>query len=276
MGRGRSGSTFLENIISEQSQIPLLGESRLWPIVYNEENTCTCGKKQIECEFWSQAVQTLPDSANVRAAFLRTIKRKMLLSLFLPNSIAKLVYADEISAIAKFYRHLCNTHSISQVIDSSKNPAFGRLLALSPGFEVHFCHIVRHPLGVAFSWKRQRASNSKHKLHKQRKSLVIASLEWLVSNILSELVKWRMVGNHNTLFYEKLTDVDLLAKLNVSKKMNEATVEGYHAIAGNPSENSRSKVFILDENWKNGLRFPEKLLCLLLVAPMLLYYGYRR
>jgi len=194
MGRGRSGSTFVENDLAHRSGWPLLGESRLWPLVYRDNHNCSCGKPKTACPFWATAIDSLPNPDATKAAFRRMCRRGFLISLLAPNALARRIYADDITAVTNFYGHLAQTHDIDTLIDSSKNPAFGRVLALSDALDVQFVHVVRNPLGVAYSWKRQRNSGSEHGLHKQRKSIAMAALEWTGSNLLSSISKWRSTG----------------------------------------------------------------------------------
>lgn len=273
LGRGRSGSTFVENDLAQRNNLPLLGESRLWPMVYRDSHACSCGRPKTDCPFWAPVIDTLPDRAETEAAFRRLIRRKALLSILMPDALVRRVYAREIAAIGRFYGHLAQVHGLSRVIDSSKNPAFGRLLSLAPGLDVRFVHVVRHPLGVAFSWKRQRGSGSDHGLHQQVKSLPLAALEWAGSNLLSELAKWRVRGAHRTLRYEDLGDAALLQ--GVAQPLAPQGPEGRHAMAGNPSDASRQRQFRLDEDWKTGLSALEKAVCLAIAGPVLLFYRRR-
>jgi hypothetical protein len=274
MGRGRSGSTFVENGLAHRSKWPLLGESRLWPTVYKDSHACSCGKAKTDCPFWTIAIDTLPDYEITKAAFHLLGRRKALASLLLPNSIVRKVYAREITALANFYGHLASTHGLDYLIDSSKNPAFGRLLAMADGIDVQFVHVVRHPLGVAYSWKRQLQSGSNHVLHKQHKSLAMASLEWAASNLLSEIAKWRILGMHHTIRYESLGDPTVLNELVPASYTPTSTVQ--HAMSGNPSAASRQQNFLLDEEWCSGLTGLEKAVCFAISGPILLFYRNKR
>lgn len=274
LGRGRSGSTFVENALAERSGLALLGESRLWPRVYHDDHNCSCGAPKTKCPFWAPAIDTLVDQPTAKEAFQRTIRRSFLWTSILPAFLVKRIYAKEIAAIEAFYLHLAETHGLKQVIDSSKNPAFGRLLALAPRLNVTLLHVVRHPLGVAYSWKRQRSSGSKHKLHRQIKSVYRSTIEWTFSNLLSELAKLQVQGPHYTIAYEKLGTTDALDHIELQTSEN-GPIER-HAMSGNPSAASRETGFRLDEAWRDGLTGFEKAACRVLSFPLdLLYRGKR-
>ncbi len=279
LGRGRSGSTFIEHVISHDCGVVQLGEVRLWPKCYVDTHMCSCGQPKTDCAFWQPVIDTLDGPEQMRAAFQTTMKRSFLINLLLPKFISKRVFPGVVGQLGAFYEHAAKTHGKNILLDSSKNPAFGAALAQSDDVDLRFIHVVRHPLGVVYSWKRQRAKNSDAALHKTRKNLALAALEWTGSNLLCELAKLRAAHGSIVLRYEHLADP------NVSRKVVE-TVRALnsdpdqspmsHVMSGNPGAASRSTDFRLDEEWRTGLTLLEKLFYGALTYPLFVLYAFRK
>ncbi|MGD2217703.1 MAG: hypothetical protein PVJ64_13190, partial [Gemmatimonadales bacterium] len=57
VGKGRSGSTILDNILGQVDSFISLGEVWVWRGTrVLEEQNCGCGKRAAECPFWSKAL----------------------------------------------------------------------------------------------------------------------------------------------------------------------------------------------------------------------------
>lgn len=275
LGRGRSGSTFLERRAAKVLEATMLGEVRLWPSCYREDHICGCGAPKTECNFWTKVIDGLPDKDSAQAAFRKTMKRSFLLSLFVPQSLSKRIFQSVVGPVADLYLQIAKTSARATIIDSSKNPAYALLLDQANGVDLHLVHVVRHPLGVVYSWKRQRKRSQDVALYRQRKSLVLAALEWNFSNALSGLTKLRARNDALTIRYEDLgvgvTD-ELLAKLsNQPTAPDNGSDDLDHVMSGNPGSAAKSDAFSADEEWKSGLRLWEKLVYGALTYPVYLF-----
>ena len=271
LGRGRSGSTYLENVLSKQTGITLLGESRLWPNEYREGHNCSCGEPKTACPFWKPVMDSLPDCDASRAAFAKTIKRSFLFSLAMPKALAAKIYGGVWEHVPAFYRHIAQVHGDPVYLDSSKNPAFARLLA--SGLDVRIIHVVRHPLGVVYSWKRQRSRAQDNKLYKVRKNLFLAALEWTGSNLLASLTKALSPGQAMVVHYEDMADPEVIARLAAFAGVTGGEGEAKsHAMAGNPGKAAREGEFRLDEEWRKELKLWEKLLYGAVTLPIYIFY----
>ena len=271
LGRGRSGSTFLENVLSKQTGVTLLGESRLWPNEYRDEHNCSCGQPKTQCPFWAPVIDTLPKPEAARAAFATTIRRSFLASLLMPKALARRVFKGVWEQVPAFYQHISNIHGDPVYLDSSKNPAFARLLA--SGLDVRIIHVVRHPLGVVYSWKRQRNRTADNALYRQKKNLLVAALEWTASNALASLTKAISPGKSMVIHYEQMSQPQVLEQLVAFTGVQGAAGEAKsHAMAGNPGKAARDGDFRLDEEWRTAFSLWEKLLYGAVTMPLYIFY----
>jgi len=161
------------------------------------------------------------------------------------------------------------------MLDSSKNPAFGAALSQTPGLNVVFIHVVRHPLGVVYSWKRQREKKSDKALYNTRKPLALAALEWTGSNLMCEIAKLRNPLLSIFVRYENLGDVstqDMLMHQMELVKGGEDHPPLSHVMSGNPGTAWQDADFELDEEWKTGLSLFEKILYGALTYPLYVFY----
>lgn len=274
MGRGRSGSTYLENVLSKRTGVTLLGESRLWPNEYRDDHTCSCGEAKTACPFWAPVIETLPNRDESRAGFASTIRRNFLTSLAMPRFLAARVFPKAWAHVPGFYRHIAQTHGDAVLLDSSKNPAFARLMA--SGLEVRLVHVVRHPLGVVYSWKRQRGRVQDNKLYRVKKNLLVAALEWTGSNLLASWTKALSPGRSMLVHYERMAEPEVLdALVDFAGGPGEGEAKS-HAMAGNPGKSAREGDFRLDEEWRTGLSLFEKLLYGAITMPVYIFYAGRR
>ena len=275
LGRGRSGSTYLENVLSKQTGITLLGESRLWPNEYRDGHDCSCGAAKTACPFWKPVMDSLPEAGASRAAFAKTIKRSFLASLLMPRALAARLFGGVWTHVPAFYRHVAEVHGDPIYLDSSKNPAFARLLA--SGLDVRIIHVVRHPLGVVYSWKRQRAKAGEAALYQVRKNLFVAALEWTASNLLASLTKAISPGRSMVVHYEEMADPQVISDLiGFCGAADGAGEAKSHAMAGNPGKSAREGDFRLDEEWRSALSPWEKLLYGAVTMPLYIFYPRRR
>ena len=278
MGRGRSGSTFLENQITKRSGAVLLGESRLWPSCYQDDIDCTCGQCKASCPIWRALISDNKHRPTVQASFEKSLSRRFLLALLLPRFFMRRVFGQDIANLGAFYEPLSSLRPGQLIIDSSKNPAFGYALTQTDSLDVQFLHIVRHPLGVVYSWKRQRERNPDVPLYRVRKPLMLAALQWTISNLFCEIAKFRSLGVHRLVRYEDLADAEKLDSLVASYAVagNDKNTSEIHAMSGNPGKASRSGSFVIDDDWKTSLRWWEKLVYGSVTYPLFLLYRLRQ
>ena len=275
LGRGRSGSTFLERRAAQAIGATMLGEVRLWPACYRDDHICGCHEPKTRCPFWSAAIDALPDRQAAEQAFRKTVRRGFLLTLALGRSATERLFPGVQAAVVAFYRHLGTTSGRRRFIDSSKNPAYALLLDRADDIELRLIHVVRHPLGVVYSWKRQRQRSQEVTLYRQRKPLVLAALEWSASNALAGLVKMRARHPALTIRYEDIgtsRTKELLSDLADPAATSDPGVDDLdHVMSGNPGAASKSDAFAADNEWQTGLKLWEKVVYGALTYPVYVF-----
>jgi hypothetical protein len=89
--------------------------------------------------------------------------------------------------LVPLYRAVMGASGASVIVDSSKEPHYAYLLASHPAFDVRLCHLVRHPVGTAWSWSRTRIEHGFGGGHQmETRGPVSASTYYVVSNHWTE------------------------------------------------------------------------------------------
>jgi LPS sulfotransferase NodH len=150
VGSSRSGSTLLERLLNELPSVVSVGElSRVWQRGFIENQFH-------DCPFWREVVQrAFADGevdARANAALSRSVYRGGMRPESLPASKQQsflALWGRQLSAIA-------DTAGARWVVDSSKIPAYAAQLALLPGLDTRYLHLVRDARAVAHSKSRLR------------------------------------------------------------------------------------------------------------------------
>jgi hypothetical protein len=151
-GYGRSGSTVLDIILGNHSQVTGLGEVTYLADDYTgTSRTCSCGSPYDQCSFWKDFFpNSSPDVESAR------ILRKVQGLFFIPRLLLGLVAKRDSDAYRTYHSHLFG-HVEAQtqkpiIVDSSKSArkVAGRFLALHrlAGEDVYVVHLVRNGLAT--------------------------------------------------------------------------------------------------------------------------------
>ena len=157
MGMGRSGTTILDIVISNSSNILSCGEvTHIFRDGFKRNSACACGEKISNCELWNSvstefsddnidSIQTTLDAIESHKSFFLSI-------LNLHNSNTQSLYAR---INTKIFNNLNKKISATHIIDSSKYA--GRALGLSKVFpnKIKIILLTRSPAGLYTSFKKQ-------------------------------------------------------------------------------------------------------------------------
>jgi hypothetical protein len=134
-GSGRSGSTLLSLLLSQDASVFNLGQMRhLWR-AYDSNEPCTCQHPLQQCPVYSE---------------------------FMP--------VDEPAAVLESLARITHARSF---VDTSKAPAFARSLGEQPNVDLYILNLLRDPRAVACSWYKRKSSitgivrNSRDWRHRQ-------------------------------------------------------------------------------------------------------------
>jgi hypothetical protein len=151
-GYGRSGSTVLDIVLGNHSEITGVGEvTYLLDDYAGTRRQCSCGMPYTECNFWKDL---FPHGAPTSG--LPQLVRKMEKLSSLPGLLLSLITSKERDAYrayqAKLFGHVVSQTGKSIVVDSSKSArrVATRFLALNRlgGHDVYILHLVRNGLAT--------------------------------------------------------------------------------------------------------------------------------
>jgi hypothetical protein len=177
-GYGRSGTTLLEYLLTENPQVVACGEISRHLHRFGSRKTCTCGRVLKQCPVWA------PFAHGVGKVTSRNHE------------------ALALALLSSFTGYLA-------MVDSSKT-AWGSLrvpfrLRKRLGEEFLLVHLVRHPTAVCWSTMRTpRRRRESRLLTMPSVRCVRTAVGWTVANASSEIFGWLYPRNYMRLHYEDL------------------------------------------------------------------------
>jgi len=297
----RSGSTLLDNLLSNHPDVASVGELRHLSSHTNKTGVgeawdwvCTCGYEIKECDTWRE-VWDLYEERHERP-FLDTdtyadveyrriwFHPVILLSLFSPiRSISRKLKdlgfnngrLEEIGKECfRIYSAFSDAMGVNNVVDSSKiaEQLQAILVAQQNEVDVKLIHIVRDGRAVVYS-KLQRAEQYNQKNF----SVLSAITGWVVNNMQIQALypaideenvvrlHYEDLCNHTQSTMEHLCD---FLEISFNANMLQLSRDNKHNIAGSPHRFSwdNETEIQLDERWRENLTFPYRLLYFLLAG----------
>jgi hypothetical protein len=162
-GSGRTGSTLLSLLLSQDPGVFNLGQLRhLWR-AFDRDDACTCDRGLRDCAVYGRALPAAFPAAGGGMSAMHKLAKA-----FLKDAGRRSDWSDERTLAAIRRRHesfLAGLHATLQqvaaatgasaYVDTSKAPEFAFALGLLPGIELY---LVRDPRAVACSWHRKNRS----------------------------------------------------------------------------------------------------------------------
>lgn len=270
-GYSRSGSTLLARMLGEVDGVVSPGELRyLWRRGLVENRRCDCGEPSLSCPFWGKALERAFGSVAEldHEAVLRLqsrvdrVKRIPSLASGSPREGLGEEVATYLSYFERLYEAIADVSGSRIVVDSSKDPSFGHVLARSERIELHAVHLVRDSRAVAHSWSRHKDDPGTGRAM-ARQSPIRSALEWNVSNLAAGWLT-RRVTSSLFLRYEDMvrapgTAVRQVLTLvggegNVALEGSSVRLAAGHAVSGNPMRFERGLIPIrVDDSWREEM-----------------------
>lgn len=300
-GWGRSGSTLLSAALGELPGFAALGETHnLWRSGAVRNRACGCRQPFHDCAHWSQVLANArradpgyPATADIVSAQGRVSRTRHLPLVATPlgTRIRNDASQRYLRAIGGVYRGLAEHTGARVLVDSSKEPVYGRLLEhLDVDFFV--VHLVRDPRAVAYSWLRRkerfRAQPSEQPSYMDRHGPLTSSGFWLAWNTIAGAFWRRRLGRRYLLVrYEDFIADPAATLTNVLRMVGEPVaslplsapsrleLRPNHMISGNPSRFSTGSVELKEDNeWRRRLLPAVRRRVELATWPLLVRYGY--
>lgn len=160
-GSGRSGSTLLSLLLSQDPAVFNLGQMRhLWR-AFERDALCTCDRGLRDCAVYGQV---LGDAADVGAtqrlakSFLKDAERRPDWSDAGTRNELRHRHGAFLASLADALGRIASTSGASGFVDTSKAPAFALAFDLLAEAELYLLNLIRDPRAVACSWYRKSGS----------------------------------------------------------------------------------------------------------------------
>ncbi|MBI4773114.1 MAG: sulfotransferase [Deltaproteobacteria bacterium] len=296
VGAGRSGSTVLDTILGNHSEVESVGElCNLVRSAWLGPDYCACGARGSECPFWSEV--RLDWIRRTGASDLKEFKkledvfeRSRFFSRLLRGSFARKAEFQVYSNYAvSLFQAISEVSGKRIIVDSSKIPARAFALSRMPGVDLKLIHLVRDPRGLARSLQKAFRKNLRSGVARDMRPFPVwrVPLPWIRVNVCSSwLVKRVGPGRGLTIRYE-----DLMADhRGTLEKLGKLMGLGYepvirtidsggsmkvgHTIAGNRVRMAGSIRLQADVEWVQKLSDREKALVRTLAGWHMRKYGY--
>jgi hypothetical protein len=296
VGMGRSGSTILANSLGEVDGFFSAGEiCYMWRNNLVENRLCGCGAPFRECEVWGRVLErAFGGSENVDPReMMRELSagaRTRHLPLMLSGSGRRRL-ADRMRPLLNntgaLYKALAAETGSRVIVDSSKEPAYGRALGMAPGIDLRVLHLVRDPRATAYSWSKKKPQpDSPDREFMVQFSPFKNSWMWDSWNGAAEALWGRDKSRYLRLRYEDFVAdprssfgriLDLLDEDAEPPLAGEGEVKlgVSHTVSGNPNRFQTGSVALKpDTEWMREMDHRDRGLVTALTYPMLRRYGY--
>lgn len=300
-GSGRSGTTLINSILGSMPGVFAGGELRyLWERGVAQNHLCSCGSPFDECSLWvgvmdrvaaaPGAVRGDPGAVGTRLLQRLQMRRvPAMLARWRAGGKAVRPHPDD-AALVALYRAVSEATGARVVVDSSKLPPYGMLLAQLPGIDLRVLHVVRDSRATAFSWLREKKAldYGDDGALMPRQPIAKSSVLWLVWNVVPVL-RW----GHRSNTYLRLRYEDFVADPATAMRRvcdlaglepdnlpfissKHVDLRPGHVVAGNPNRHQRGDVAIRsDDQWRSGLAARDRWAVTALTASGLVGFGYR-
>jgi hypothetical protein len=296
-GYSRSGTTLVERVLGQLEGFFAIGESRhIWQRSFLENQLCGCGVPFLTCPFWSVVTRQVFGESYEREAreageLLAQVETRRNIPRMLTGS-SRGDYGARLASYGgialKLYEAIGRQSGCKVIIDSSKSPFYGLILAANPGLDLYVLHLVRDSRAVAHSMQRRkhRPEIWKERAYMPVQSPVRSGLEWGYINLFFEAFRLRRPGRVMTFRYEDFVSDPGGWAARVTRFVGETApspvmqgnvidLAANHTVSGNPMRFKTGPVEIrADMEWREKMDPSARLKVTALTLPGLARYGY--
>jgi hypothetical protein len=272
-GAGLSGSTLLEQTLSQVEGCFTIGElywmwKPWWPLA-----VCECGEQFGNCPFWQGVLDDAFGSEQeaIRAR-LEEIGEGFIRHSVMPTLRAShpkytffATFREAGELLEPVYRAAAQRSGASVLVEATKAGLWGMCAATSDAIEMAVVRLVRDPRGFTFSNARARAFHYPPGSMTTPHGAARSYINWLLANLEGDWLRRRAFADTYVL-YEDLTRDPAAAIRSITKTLGlgaESTAaldqdtlvidRAGHAIGGNPRRPKRgSTVIATDDEWRTA------------------------
>ncbi len=210
-GYGRSGSTLLDVLLGNHSDIESMGElTYFFDEVEVGNRSCACGQVYSDCDFWGGVEKALPVSVREAGKIIRKVEKNspLLGGVYLMRNLPR-TSKQQYQAVMNSLLNAAAISGAKSIVDSSKTAgdAVMRPLALKElcQLDVKMIHLIRSPWST---WKSvyRKGNWEAEGYRKKRRLRILRSIPgWILAN-LSAVIIGRILGRKNYIMvsYEEL------------------------------------------------------------------------
>ena len=293
-GAGLSGSTLLEQALSQVDGCMSIGElywmwKPYWPMM-----VCECGEQFSTCPFWqtvlAEAYGSEQDAVRARLGVLGDGLVAHSIAPTLVHSKTKFrlkaSFAEIGALLEPIYRAIAANAGSAIIVDAAKSGLWGLCVSSATSIEPSVIHLVRDPRGFSYSNARARAFHYPPGSMTTPRGPTRSLVNWLLSNLEAEVLA-RRAEIKTTVLYEDLTRDPFAMAARITRTLGLDSDIGTvfrdgtlvvsrvgHAIGGNPRRPQfGSTVIAPDDEWR---RSASRRLRMLAIPFEPLYHRYQR
>jgi hypothetical protein len=159
-GSGRSGSTLLSLLLSQDTRVFNLGQLRhLWR-AYDDDEACSCGQALHHCASYGHIVSNAGAMQLAGKAFFRDAARSPDWASTSTRTSLQQRHHEFLLGVQTVLEQLVANTGASHFVDSSKAPEMALAFSLIPNANLYLLNLVRDPRAVACSWYKKKRSLS--------------------------------------------------------------------------------------------------------------------
>jgi hypothetical protein len=299
-GFSRNGSTLLGRLLAESATTVCVGETQyIWRRGVRQNVDCSCGEAFSRCDFWTQVGQDAFRGWNgCNVSQMNSLEERVTRFKYMPlhhlSSVdprfdsALSTYMERLESVYTAVSHVSGANTI---VDTSKHPAFGLILArlVQKGWNVNAIHLIRDSRATAYSWTRPK------KLPRPINGMDVmptfaparTAARWLRINLALQLLLARSVPvfrlRYETLISNPEETLTKLAQFTSQELMppncflgsHRVDLRANHIFSGNPMRTKIGQTDLkLDDRWKTNFAPLQQRLVTSLTWPLLKFYGY--
>lgn len=297
-GIGRSGSTLLARALGGCERVFAAGEMmHLFGRGTRAIEACGCGSPASRCAIWGAVTRALrSDLGDAEPARLDALRRRMLEGYQLPALFAPWQPPRMRRHLQRLERAIVRTYGLvgaltgcHLVIDSSKNPGYGRILSRIPELELYVVHLIRDSRGVAYSLeKKKRRPGTPQEEYLDHHRAAIGALFWSGAHVLVERLAKSATGYMQVRYcdFVRAPAATLRRVLTMAGEFRGATqlshihdgelvLQRQHCLAGNDSRSPTGSVPLREDiEWRQEMSAAKRGVVTALTGPLLRRYGF--